>query len=214
MKYKKFSTLAALIAALALSAAGQGVFIYDQQSSTNEAPWGYGVGGGIGGSEPIGQSFIPALTTIDFIRLNFADGDPFDGLGATIAINLRSGSITRPVLATTAQVVMRNTFAGVTNFFFPSTINLTAGTTYYFDLLQSAGGPWDLAVSSYNYPGGIFYSFGIPSPGADMWFREGIYVVPEPAFALPLALGAMALLHRSSNSAARRGHFATQPPNL
>ena len=169
---------------------GQGTFIYDQQSSTYEVPPAYGSGPAIQGALPsTGQSFTPSLSGVDFIRLTFNDGDLSDGLGATIYLNLRSTSITGPVLGTTAPVSMPNGFSGVVNFFFPNTVSLAPATVYYFDLGLQSGGTWNVDVEGFHYPGGEAFKQGSPYPGSDYWFREGLYVVPEPSPAVLSALG-------------------------
>jgi hypothetical protein len=185
--------LAVILASSPLGARCQGTFVYDQQSSTDETPANFGSGGDIMHSPP-GQSFTPALSALNFIRLNFDDGRTFDGFGATVYVNLRSGSITGTILGTSTPVAMRPTFAGVTNFLFATSIALTPGTTYFMEVVQLDGGPWNIAVGPYNYPGGIAFNGGTPTPGADLWFREGIYVVPEPASASLLVLSLAALV--------------------
>lgn len=185
-----------ILALASIGSYGQGNFNYDQQSSTYEAPLAYGSGPTIQSALPsTGQSFTPALPAIDFIRLKFQDGDPADGLGATIYLNLRSTSITGPILATTDSVSMANGFSGVANFFFPNTIPLSAGTAYYFDLGLQSGGTWNADVEGFSYAGGEAYSKGLPSPGSDYWFREGV-IVPEPTSTALLLMGTAIFLYR------------------
>jgi hypothetical protein len=194
-----FSALCIL--SVALCARGQGTFIFDQQSSTHEGQPNYGEGAGIQGLLPsTGQSFTPGLPGIDFIRLIFDDGNINDAAGATIYLNLRSDSITGPILASTAPVTMMNGFRGTRNFFFPSTISLTPQTTYYFDLVFVSGGAWNTIIEPHTYFGGEAFVQGQPYPGGDYWFREGLYVIPEPSATALATLGATAFLF------ARRAH--------
>jgi hypothetical protein len=178
------------------NARAQGTFMYDQQSSTDEGWFAYGYGPTIQNLLPYtGQSFVPTLPGINFIKLNFDDQNPNDGLGATLHLNLRSDSISGPILGTTASVTMTNGFTGVIAFFFPNTLSVTPGTTYYFDLGLESGGPWNTIFEPHTYSGGEAFVQGQPYPGGDYWFREGLYVVPEPsgaAFAL-VALAVLAL---------------------
>ena len=148
---------------------------------------------------PWGQSFTPNFSAISFIRLKFDDGNTNDGFGATIHLNLRSGSINGPLLGTTTPVTMPNLFTGTANFFFATEISLTPGVMYYFEPIVESGGPWNLDAESFNYSGGYVIYGGTPLTGSDLWFREGLYIVPEPsaaAFAL-VAMAILALRHRS-----------------
>lgn len=180
----------------------QGTFIFDQQDSTNETGSPYGTGSTIQSVLPhTGQSFIPTLPGIDFIRLKFTDANPGDNLGATIFLNLRSTSITGPILGTTADVTMPNGFSGTTNFLFPTTIPLMPGTTYYFDLNLVSGGPWDIDIYSYYYPNGESFVGGQPHPGGNYWFREGIIAaVPEPSSVALLLLAGGLLVIRATTT--------------
>jgi len=157
------------------------MYVYDQQSSTDETPFP-GDGGDMRGITAVwGQSFTPSLSSIDFIRLKFADGNTSDAGGATVYLNLHADSLTGALLGTTAPVSMPNNFAGTTTFLFPASITLTPGTTYYFEpVLVPGQGSWLINGGEYGYPGGNFISNGQPSPMGDLWFREGV-IVPEPS---------------------------------
>jgi len=179
------------ILAVTLSARGQGTVVFDQQSSTNETPLP-GVGGAIQDAiPPWGQSFTPSLPSIGFIRLLFDDGNANDGLGATVYVNIRSGSISGAIIGSTDPVAMPNNFAGTATFLLPSAVTLTPGTAYYFEPepVQQSGGTWNIVAGPYNYPGGIVFSGGFPATGSDLWFREGI-IVPEPSSAALMLLAA------------------------
>ncbi len=198
MKTKLF---AAGVLLAALCAPGQGTFLYDQQSSSNEGNYGYGTGPTYQSLVPsTGQSFTPNFSAIDFIRLDLSDGNITDGLGSTWFLNLRSDSITGPILGTTAPVGLPDTFIGTANFFFPSTVPLTPGTTYYFDVNSTDGGGWHMIFGQFSYPGGIAWARGQPNAQGDYWFREGI-IVPEPSSVALLLLGGAALA-----CLRRRGH--------
>lgn len=187
-----FQAALMLVSACAL---GQGTFIYDQQSSTNDAVSGYGGTIMQHLPAPWGQSFTPSLAAVGFVRLMLNDGDLFDGLGATVYVNLRSG-ITGPILGSTAPVHMPNLFHGVPNFFFDSPVPVTPGVTYYLEpILQGgppANGTWNIvgaaSTDDGGYTGGSAYSGGNLHPPIEYWFREGI-VVPEPSAGLLLLVG-------------------------
>lgn len=191
MKTEAFATFFLLAT---LSSHGQGTtFLYDQQSSTNEASLGYGGTTVFQTLLPnTGQSFTPTLSAIDFVRLKIADGDPNDGLGSTWFLNLRSTGITGPILGTSASVGLPNGYTGPANFFFPSTIPLTPGTTYFFDVNSPDGAAWSVDFEGFNYAGGTGWEQGHANPAGDYWFREGL-VVPEPSSAALLVLGGLAV---------------------
>jgi hypothetical protein len=187
----------ALLFLTALCACGQGTFVYDQQSSTDETPL-RGVGGDMNQiSPPWGQSFTPAQSSVGFVKFMFNNGN-INGLGATIYVNLVSDSISGTIIGTSASVTMPNAFAGPATFLFPSPVPLTPGTTYYFEPMLQSVGTWNIVAGPYNYPGGSVFVGGTPAPASDFWFREGI-VVPEPSSAALLALtGGVVLLFRRS----------------
>jgi len=180
----------------AFFARGQGTLIYDQQSSVDETPWGYALGAVIQQRSPIGQSFTPTLSSMDFIRLNLNDNDPTNGLGATLYVNLHANTINGTILGSTIPVALSNGFTGVVDFRFASPVQVTAGVEYVFQpVVQSGGDLWRTAIltDSANWPGGIAFANGSPWPASDLWFREGI-VVPEPSSALLVVVGVGALL--------------------
>ena len=186
----KVGFLAVPVLFAAFCAHGQGTtFLYDQQSSTQEFSLGYGVGTVFQILLPTtGQSFTPSLSGVDFIRLKIADGDPNDGLGSTWFLNLRSTSITGPVLGTTTSTFLPNGFTATANFFFPNTIPLTPGTTYFFDVNTPDGASWRVDFEGFNYAGGTAWEQGHANAAGDYWFREGI-IVPEPSSVALLVLG-------------------------
>src|SRR5688572_19543107 len=112
---RKHSVATVAICVLWVSASAQGTYVYDQQSST-EAYLGEAAVV-IQSSQPIGQSFTPSLSGVGFIRLYLVDATA-NGLGATVFLNLRTESITGPVLGFTSSVSMPDSFAGSVDFFF------------------------------------------------------------------------------------------------
>ena len=189
----------------AFSTLGQGVFVYDQQSA-NESTIG-GAAAAIQPNQPIGQSFTPSLGAVGFIRLKLGDS-VINGLGATVYLNLRSGSISGTILATSESVVMPDGFLGFPNLLFSNPVAVTPGVTYFFDVIAS-GDLWAIAgYNSYNYGGGMEFFQGQPFPSNDLWFREGI-VVPEPASGILLSIFGIGLVHRLWKR--RRFQSATSP---
>lgn len=200
MNLKVISTGIVLLAAS--SAHSQGTFIFDQQTSIDESLPAYGQDGSMqAATSPWGQSFTPTLAGVDFIRLKFNDGNINDGLGATVHLELLSGSISGTIIGTTAPIAMPSLFRGTTTFFFPSTVPVSPGVKYYFQPILDSGGTWNIDSGPYVYPGGNAYNNGTIYGGGQLWFREGI-VVPEPSLAALLLLGgaALARLRRRSRT--------------
>jgi hypothetical protein len=177
-----------LLICTSLAARGQGTFIYDQQSDTNETPDGFATGGAMQQiPAPWGQSFTPSLSGIDFIRLKLNDGNALDGLGATVYLNLTSDSITGTVIGVTAPVTMPNLFTGTPTFLFSNTVPVSPGVTYFFEPILQSGGTWYIDSGEYRYHGGTAWDGGVAQPMSQFWFREGI--VPEPGSGLLFLLG-------------------------
>lgn len=86
------------------TASAQGTFVFDQQSS-DENRFLEG-GADISRAQPFGQSFTPSLSTVCFIRLYLYNGILGDTSAATLHINLRTGSITGELLASSASVTV------------------------------------------------------------------------------------------------------------
>jgi hypothetical protein len=166
--------------------------IYDQSSATNRDL--FGGGAPIQSQQPTGQSFTPALSSVGFVQLELVDFYPGNGTGATVYVNLRADSITGTILSSTEPVFMPDGFNdSITNFFFPTSVAVIAGTTYYLQPVVQSGDHWDMIVGQYNYPGGTFFANGLPDPnGFDVWFREGV-LTPEPSSALLVLFGGAVL---------------------
>jgi hypothetical protein len=206
MKTPYFILCVALLTAFIAN--GQGTLVYDQQSSTNAGAGG--AGAPITEDQPMGQSFTPTLSSVGFVQLEFDDGHSGNGLGATVFVNLWSGSISNGTLmSSTDPVFMPDGFGSgsggfgfltPTNFYFSTPVSITPGTTYYFQPVVVQPGsddPWDvIASAAFNYPGGTFYFNGAPDPNNhDLWFREGIIDVPEPSSATIILLGSGLFLY-------------------
>ena len=171
--------------ALTQSVFAQGTFVYDQQSADENTPGG--AAGVIQFLQPLGQSFTPTFSSVGFIRLFIYDAQTGNDLGATLHVNLRSDSITGPILATTDPVVLPDGGGRHVNFFFSAPVSVTPGATYYFQPEVQSGDLWAIVSYPYNYPRGTAFAHGLPDPN-DLWFREGIYI-PEPSAALLLVCG-------------------------
>jgi hypothetical protein len=160
-------------------------FVYDQQSSNSPSLFGDYLNIQ---TEPLTQSFVPALSAIGFVQFEFWDISGNGNNGATVYVNLWSGSPnvnSATLLGSTTPVYMPNGFGssipGVTNFYFSTLLTLTPGQTYYLQpVVQSGDNPWDIWNPGDTYSSGQLYGSGaFFQPSTDLWFREG--VVPEPS---------------------------------
>jgi len=191
MKTTIQSLMAVMLIAASLQTHAQGL-VYDQQSATSPATVQQIDGFNLQEDSPLTQSFIPTLSAIGFIQLQFFDISGNGTSGATVDVNLWIGSPnvnSATLLGSTTPVYMTNGFgnngfsAAVTNFYFSTPIALTSGQTYYLQpVVLSGDDPWDIVVLTNTYPNGqLFASGSALQPGSDFWFREGIVSVPEPS---------------------------------
>jgi len=188
MKSLLLATIIALSAFSPSLVTAQGTFAYDQQSSDESNP---GAGFNfIQNVQPTGQSFTPSLNAIGFVRFNLFDWVRNNGIGATILVNLRSDSITGPIIDSTAPVALPDNLGpnGFVDFFFSSNVPLQPGTKYYLQPVVLSGDQWGIIDDRFNYPGGELYANGTAST-SDYWFREGV-IVPEPSIVALVLVGA------------------------
>jgi len=151
-------SIAVALAVVATNSVAQTNFLYDQQSAVEGA---FAENEGlIVADQPMGQSFTPSLDSVGFIRIRLSDLGPGNGVGSTVALNLRSNSITGPVLATTGSSFFEDGFGGPGNpgyrdFFFSTPVVVLPGVTYYFQpVLESGGGMGMASDVNYGYAGG------------------------------------------------------------
>ena len=163
----------------------QGTLVFDQQSTGS-------VDGALNlNRTPFGQSFTPTLDSIDFLELQLNDGTT----ASTVAINIRSGSITGTLLGTSLPTTLQSLSGGTYDFFFSNPVSLTPGTKYYFEPVVVSGGFATTETTFIDYAGGDLIYDGAVQRG-DMWFREGVGSVPEPSSVELLLIGGGALLWR------------------
>ncbi len=175
----------------------QGSLVIDQESATGPVEVeGNGNADGLYlTDQPVEQflqSFIPSLSTIDYVALEFESSS----VPATVEVELYDSSTgsAAALLATTTAVTMPSGFnnnrlgiAGVENFYFSTPISLISGDSYYLEpVLVSGGAQWAFVTIGDTYPNGELLIDGYPTASPnDSWFQEGIVAVPEPStFAL------------------------------
>jgi hypothetical protein len=188
---------AVMIVAALTQTHAQSTLVYDQQSTKPPSTLGDYLDIQ---PEPLTQSFIPALSAIGFVQFEFWDIPDNGNNGATVYVNLWTGSPninSATLLGSTTPVYMPDgfgsIFAGVTNFYFSSAIALTPGQTYYLQpVVQSGDNPWDIWDPGNTYPNGQLYGSGaFFQPSTDLWFREGVVSVPEPTALVLIGLSSI-----------------------
>jgi hypothetical protein len=193
MKTTILNLTAAIFIAASLQAHAQGTLVYDQQSTNVPvSPFNNYVDGLYIQTAPLTQSFTPSLSAIGFVQFEFEDVPGNGNNGATVYVNLWTGSPninSATFVSSTTPVFMQDGFmndglgvAGVTNFYFSTPITLTPGQTYYLQpIVQSGDNPWAIVTIGDTYPNGQLYGSGaFFQPSTDLWFREGVTSVPEP----------------------------------
>jgi hypothetical protein len=155
-------------------------------------------------NQPLGQSFIPSLSSVGFVRFYLGDGKFGAGSNLTAYVTLHSDSISGPIIGTSDSVLLPPGFSAPQDFLFSGPIPVTPGTTYYFQLVGQSTTTWLTYFGPFLYDRGNAIALGAPLtyfPTWDLWFREGV-VVPEPsACALGLiAASALAYGRRKRNA--------------
>jgi len=179
------------VAALTLAARSQDYFLIDQQSADESSPTESGSPLGLG--TRMLQSFTPAFSSIDFVRLKLATAVGGPGLPAYVDVRLWSAWPSGRQLAMTELETIPDGFDGYVVFRFQTPVPLTPGTTYFINAnRQGEQEVFWASDSRLGYPGGMGYSGGTARPQWDFWFQEGI-VVPEPTTTALLFVGLGAL---------------------
>jgi hypothetical protein len=182
--------------------------LYDQVVLPGGLPPDGGSGMLIRTNQSCGQTFVPNFTEVSFIDLYLGThGGRFGAQEETIAVSLRDGSITGETLGQTDPVTVIYDGTGrflVQEFDFSRSLSLVPGQTYVFQPLHLGGDDLVTVVmatdhmgSSDFYPQGQLIWHGQSGDGVDIWFREGVVVVPEPrTWALMLFAAAVLVVKR------------------
>ncbi|NOT00505.1 MAG: PEP-CTERM sorting domain-containing protein [Phycisphaerales bacterium] len=155
----------------------------------------------------MGQTFIPSLSSVDFVELQMFDAS-HDSNGGSVFVRIREESMSGDVVGTSPIVFLEDCFqfpagpgcgmiatvVAPVRFGFIDSVPLTAGQSYLIEVIHAGGDLLGVAFGLRNQymKGAGFYdgSEGF-SAGVDLTFREGV-IVPEPTSVALLAAGVLA----------------------
>jgi hypothetical protein len=166
------------------------------------------ISGGFTGLANTGQGFVPTNPLLDVVELMINDQSPGDGFGISMFVRIREATYTGTILGTSLPVSMPDfapgpfIFPQLAHFDFSSPVALSPGSLHVIEVVNTSF-PGDIGVfaTGFNvdaYAAGEAYFLGLPAsmtagPNApvDLWFREGIAAVPEPALGLVFGTAAV-----------------------
>ena len=120
---------------------------------------------------PLGQSFTPTLTSLNFVNLLTENGR------ATVQVNIRLGSISGPILGTSQPTFVPFSLApSVSSFTFSKPVPLIAGELYVMEPFVLSGHTLVVSTNTNYYVGGNQILRGVAQANNDLWFQEGISV--------------------------------------
>lgn len=130
---------------------------------------------------PIGQEFIPAATSLNFVDF-FVINNPssLDDTARVFAI-IRADSLGGPELGTSSQVHIPKPYETEVRLSFPNPVLLEPGRTYLIEARAVGPGNPLLAMGDQagSCPGIRGYFQGQPlGNGGDFWFRTGLDLTP------------------------------------
>jgi hypothetical protein len=174
---KKLFILMTLLLSGSWPTCAQGTLIYDQQCINQ--------GDDIEGivnfqtNQPIGQSFVPTLSSIGFVSLLISN----PARDAFVAVNLWSGSISNGILLGSTLDFIPAGFSGTANFIFSMPVAVIPANSYYLQpFVQSGGGQVStIVLIGPGYPYGTAIVKGTATGFGDLWFKEGIVTTSEPS---------------------------------
>ena len=125
---------------------------------------------------PLGQSFTPTLSSLNFVNLLTENGDASVG-DAAVKVNIRLGSISGPILGTSQPAVIPFSISPrVSSFRFSTPVTLIPGDVYVIEPFVVCGNTLIGSTDTNNYRSGNQILGGVAQTTIDLWFQEGISV--------------------------------------
>lgn len=162
---------------------------------------------------PLGQSFVPANTELNFVEFNLQDSSD-TATGSHAYVNIRYGDINGPVIVSSEILYLRDCFnlqqepgcraAGgapaPARFLFTEDVSVEPGETYVLELVAIPGmDRFSAGIAARDiYSGGGYYKNGEHS-AQDLWFRVG-YKQHNVVGDIPGLTGARIICHNETTT--------------
>lgn len=123
---------------------------------------------------PIGQTFVPIRDRMNWVTLMLAEGPSFSE-GVDLAINVRTGTITGAIVATSRAASLPDGVNDLVRFDFDVDVSLAVGTAYTFEIVRVSETGYAMVRGADGDPcaGGSAWSQGQHFDHADLFYRIG-----------------------------------------
>lgn len=128
----------------------------------------------IHGFRPTGQEFVPSVSTLEGVEVYIRGSNSYDGY-AEMTVNIHSGNITEPIIASKTQVLHETKPDHSTGdwvyFKFDSPVDVSIGNTYVLELSSNTTAHMWFSSDNDTYADGSAIRGGVIQPNTDYAFR-------------------------------------------